>query len=133
MFPLLYRLARAVSNPKQIWIAFPVEQRISDDYDRTPGTPDYALVNSRAGTALRHFWLLPLSVRLFHIPLVRHAMALRDLVIYGKFVNRPASHAFVYSNNAFGDTRGFLYYWGAVPFKTRVEERRGQVVELAST
>ena len=130
-FPLLYRLARTVAKPKQIWIAFPVEQKAGDGYDVNPRAPDYALLQAPAGTALRHPFLLPLSFRLFQVPIVRHATALRDLATHGKFVNRPTSLMDVYDFDAFGDTRGFLYFSGAQPFEAHRHNRRNLVLSLA--
>jgi hypothetical protein len=130
-FPILYRLARAVAKPRQIWIVFPVEQRGRDDHDSNPRGPNYALLRSPAAAALRYPLLLSLSFRLFQIPVVRNAAALRDLGIYGHFVNRPPSLMDFYDENAFGDTRGFLSYSLTEPFAKYVGLRRETVLSLA--
>src|SRR2546426_4601220 len=126
---LLYRLARTVANPKQIRIAHPVEQNVGDEIRER--SPDYALLHSPVATGLRYPFLLPLSFRVFQLPVVHYARALRDLAMYGKFANRPSGHSDVYDNNPFGDTRGFLYYSGAVPISKYAEDRRGLVLSLA--
>jgi len=131
-FPILYRLARAVAKPRQIWIVFPVEQRIRDDYDLNPNGPNYFVLHARAGAVLRYPLLLALSFRVFQFPVVRNATALRDLGIYGRFVNRPGSHMDVYDEDVFGDTRGFLAYSSAEPFSKSAAFRRETVLSLAS-
>jgi hypothetical protein len=131
-FPILYRLARAVAKPRQLWIVFPVEQRGRDDYDLNRGGPNYFVLHAPAGAALRHPLLLALSFRMFQLPVVRNATALRDLGIYGKFLNRPGSHMDVYGEDAFGDTRGFLAYASADPFSKYAASRRETVLSLAS-
>jgi hypothetical protein len=127
---ILYRLAHLVAAPKQIWIAFPVEPNIDDKIQKK--SPDYALLNSPIGVALRHPWLLPFSFQLFRLPLVRHARALRDLAMYGKFVTRPVTQLDMYDFDSYGDSRGFLYYSGAEPFSKAVDERRELVLSLAT-
>jgi hypothetical protein len=126
---MLYRLAHVIAAPRQTWITYPVEQNIGDNISKN--SPDYALMNSPVGTALRHPLLLPFSFRLFQLPLVHYATALRDLAIYGKFVTRPASHLDMYDVDAHGDTRQFLYYSDAEPFSKHVDLRRELILSLA--
>jgi len=131
-FPILYRLARAVAKPRQIWIVFPVEQRNRDDYDLNPNGPNYFVLHAPAGAALRHPLLLSLSFRLFQVPVVRNAAALRDLGIYRKFFNLRASLMDVYDEDAFGDTRGFLSYSSTEPLSKYAALRRETVLSLAN-
>lgn len=131
-FPILYRLARAVAKPRQLWIVFPAEQRGRDDYDLNARGPNYAVLHAPAGIALPYPLLLSLSFRLFQLPVVRDAAALHDLGVYGRFANRPGSHMDVYGEDAFGDTRGFLSYSTTEPFSKYAGFRRELVLSLAS-
>jgi len=126
---ILYRLAHLLAQPKQIWIAFPAEPNIGDSIDEK--SPDYALSHSPIGPALRHPWLLPFSFRLFQLPVVHYARALRDLGIYGRFVTRPVTQLDFYDINPFGDSSGFLYYSRAEPFRDYVTSRRELILALA--
>ena len=125
----LYRLAHVIGAPKQIWITFPAEHNIGDVIYKE--SPDYALQRSPIGIALRHPFLLPLSFRLFQIPLVRDARALSDLATYRAFLTRPASHLDIYDFDAHGDSRGFQYYTGAEPFSKYVALRRALILSHA--
>jgi hypothetical protein len=125
---ILYRLAQVIVAPKQIWIAFPAEPAIGDTIDNK--APDYALLRSPVGSALRHPWLLPVSFRFFQLPLVHYARALRDLAIYGNFVTRPVTQLDFYDINAFGDSNGFFYYSRVEPFREYVTARRELILAL---
>lgn len=126
---LLYRLARIFAKPKQIWIAYPVEQNIGDDISKN--SPDYALWHAPAGSTLHHPSLLPFSYQLYQISLIRHAAALRDLLFYGSYANRPLSLLDAYEINSSGDSRGFLYCARAESISKYADLRRELVLSLA--
>jgi hypothetical protein len=130
-YPMLYRLARLVARPKQIWIVYPVEPNMGDEVRK--GSPDYSMLQAPLGSALRWPLSLPLSFEFFDLPLVRHAGALRDAVVSGSFVHRPVSHADFVEFSSHGDSLGYGYY-NADPATIRrdVQLRREGVLSLAS-
>src|SRR6266540_1722607 len=82
-FPMLYRLARLVSKPREVWIAYPVEHNLGNGVRKN--SPDETLLRAPVASALRWPLLLPVSFEFFELPLVRHSAALRDALEYGKF------------------------------------------------
>lgn len=104
-YPLLYRLARMVARPKEIWVASPV----STSPVQGKGGIDDLLLRGPVGRALDFPWLLPLEYAYRDLALVRNAAAIRDWVVYRGFPNRAKSNLDLYEINRHGDTRSWLY------------------------
>jgi len=104
-YPLLYRFARVVARPKEIWIVSPV----STSPIQGEGSLDDLLLKGPVGRALKLPWLLPLEYAFRDLPLVRNAAAIRDWAVYRGFPNRAKSNLDLYEINRHGDTRSWLY------------------------
>lgn len=102
----LYRLARVVSRPRELWIVSPVSgppQAVRE------GTLDHKLIHGPVSAYGRVPLLLPASYAFHQVPIVRQAPALRDAALHGAFRNRPVTNLDLYDINASGDTLSFLY------------------------
>jgi hypothetical protein len=106
--PTLYRLARTVSKPHTLLLAWPEEVK-RPETGPGPRSPDYTLEHAPVGTAMAHPWLFPLERRVWDVPLVRDAAAFRDRLVFGQFKHVPVQGSDLYSMDAWGDTRSFYY------------------------
>jgi hypothetical protein len=103
-YPLVYRFARLVARPREIWIVTPASSSPAG-----PESLEVKLLGGPAGRALRFPALLPVELRVYDLPIVRHAAAMRDWFVHRWFANRPASNLDLYEINRHGDTRSLLY------------------------
>jgi hypothetical protein len=102
----LYRLARVVAQPREIWIVSPVS---GPALVIEPGSLDHQLERGPLARLLDSPALLGLSHRLHEVALVRHAPALRDRALHLAFARRPASNLDLYAIDAAGDTLSWVY------------------------
>jgi hypothetical protein len=108
--PKLYRLARTVSRPKNVFVVVPAEQKLREEIYE--GSPDFTLRNAPVGDALNHSWLLSLNRWLWSTPILRNAPATRDFAIYGQYRNLQAAVGMeVYALNEHGDRESYLMTW----------------------
>ncbi len=105
-YPLLYRYARLVARPKQIWVATPVSW--SPPQVRK-GSLDELLLMGPLGRHFEHPSVFAASFWFHEIPMVRHAAAMRDAVVHLKFAHRPITNLDIYQINPHGDTVSWLY------------------------
>ncbi|MEP7068150.1 MAG: hypothetical protein ABI789_02870 [Usitatibacter sp.] len=103
-YPLLYRFARMVCKPKEIWVVAPASTN--------PGQKDSLddiLLKGPVGHLLEWTPLLRLSFELHDIALARNAAAIRDFALNASFVHRPITNLDLYEIDPYGDTVSWLY------------------------
>ena len=108
--PKLYRLARTVNKPKNVFVVVPAEQKLAEEIYK--GSPDFTLRNAPVGEVINHPWLLSLNRYMWSAPLLRNAPGVRDIVLYGDFRNLQAAVGMeAYAVNAHGDRVSYLMTW----------------------
>jgi len=80
--PKLYRLARTVARPREVFVVAPPEQVLGDEI-RAP-SPDFALAHAPVGAVIGHPWLLEASKLAWSTPLLKSAAALREVAVFGR-------------------------------------------------
>ncbi len=105
--PKLYRLARTVSQPRELIIIMPTE--IKRPNLTPPRSPDYIMERAPIEPALRFPWLLPFSKVIWSQPLLRDSAAVRDQFLFGRLVNLPAQGSDLYTIDDLGDTLSFSF------------------------
>ena len=103
-YPLLYRLARMVCTPKEVWIVTPVSTNpVQKD------SLDESLLAGPVGQLLNRPLLLRYSFEFHDLALVRNAAAIRDFALNASFANRPITNLDLYRIDSHGDTVSWLY------------------------
>lgn len=107
-FPLIYRLIRTIAKPKSLLYLHPGSRGTGEQL--TPKTPEFIMQQAPVAKDLSsHQFYLSLAYTFRSQPLVTKASAIRDLVIYGKLVNRTSSHMDAYRINDHGDTISYIF------------------------
>jgi hypothetical protein len=104
--PKIYRLARTSGVPRSLIVVMPYGPVRNNSIRKD--SPDYILSQAPIGRAIAHPWFLPLDRMLWRIPIVRHATALRDLILHGKFVSLPQQGSDAVYTTEFGDTVAYM-------------------------
>jgi hypothetical protein len=105
-YPLLYRYARVIAKPKEIWVASPLSLSLPT---LEKGSLDAQLLRGPLGRHWDDPWMIRASFELHELPMVRYAAAIRDAAVHAKFAGRPISNLDLYEINAYGDTVSWLY------------------------
>jgi hypothetical protein len=110
-YPELYRLVRTVARPRSVVMIVCAATGPRSDQPRTeiPQTPVYYLSRAPAGSVLTSPRLLQASHRLWDLPPVRYAGALRDLIVFGSFQSLKGVGSDLYAVNENGDRISYLY------------------------
>jgi hypothetical protein len=110
-YPELYRLVRTVARPKSVVLIVCSAHAGRSDQPRAevPQTPVYYLSRAPVGSALNSPLRLEASRRLWNVPPVRYAAALRDLLVFGSFENLKGAGSDVYALDAHGDRISYTY------------------------
>lgn len=109
-FPLLYRLARTVAKPRLLLLVLPASARREDrPREEIKETPEYFLARAPVGRALRSEALLQASKRLWSVPVVRHATALREWLCFGSFRGLKGAGADLYPLAPGGSRVSYTY------------------------
>jgi hypothetical protein len=105
-YPILYRLARSVARPREVWLVAPVSV---PRRKTSPGTLDEQLLDGPIGRYDRIPGGIKLSREFHELPLIRFAPAIRDMVVYKPLLHRPATNLDIYHIDDHGDTVSWLY------------------------
>jgi len=125
-YALLYRYARLVAKPRQVWVVTPLSVA-SPQIGK--GTLDEQLLSGPAARYRDFPPLLWVSYRFFELPLVRHAAAVRDVAVYQRFASRPATNLDLYHINRHGDMVSWTYNVTQYPNAAGVRrDRRDEVL-----
>jgi hypothetical protein len=110
-YPELYRLVRTVARPKSVVLIVCSARAARSDQPRTevPQTPVYYLSRAPVGSVLTSPLRLEASRRIWNVPPIRYAAALRDLLVFGSFKNLKGAGSDVYALDAHGDRISFTY------------------------
>ncbi len=110
-YPELYRLVRTVARPRSVVMVVCAATGPRSDQPRTeiPQTPVYYLSRAPVGSVLTSPRLLQASRRLWDLPPVRSAAALRDLIVFGSFQSLKGVGSDLYAVNEYGDRISYLY------------------------
>ena len=110
-YPELYRLLRTVARPRSIVMIACAAGGPRSDQPRTeiPQTPVYYLAGAPVGSVLTSPRMLRASRRLWDLPPVRHAAALRDLLVFGSLHSPKGLGSDLYALNEHGDRVSYLY------------------------
>lgn len=104
-FPDLYRIARTVSKPKEIWIASSTQRKNPEGIEKH--TPDYLLNSAPISSTLESPHHLLFSRWAWKIPLIEKSGAFRDLIVFGRYKNLAQSGMDTYALAAYGDRMSY--------------------------
>ena len=107
--PKLYRLARTVAVPKNVFVILPAEHKLGEEIGDTG--PDGSLARAPVSEVLEQPWLLALKRRLQSVPFVRNAPAARDYVFHGDFRGVVRAMGGLYPLSAHGDRVSYRMTW----------------------
>ena len=124
--PKLYRLARTVSKPKNVFVIVPLEPKLVEKL--VPQSPDLILSQAPVSDVLYHPFLLSLNWFLRQTPPIRNSPAVRDLALYGDFHTLQGKIGMeAYHVDDFGDRISYLVTWKA----DDLPKARGQLEDAA--
>lgn len=104
-YPLVYRFARLVARPREIWVVSPVSTSPIQGRDSL----DALLLAGPLGRALKFPPLLKIEFAFRDLALFRNAAAIRDFGLHYAFPHAPSSNLDLYEITPYGDTRSWLY------------------------
>lgn len=103
----LYRFARLVSKPKNVFVVIPSEPKLREEDPN--GGPDLILHNAPVGGFMDYQWTLQANYDLWKLPIMRSIPGIRDLLLFGEYQNLPTNLGMdLYEVNAYGDRVNYV-------------------------
>lgn len=113
--PTIYKILNfilCVKKPKELYLVNPLGKEVEGG-EFNVNSPDFILKTSPAGNFVNNPFLLKLSYYFFYKSFLNDLMALKDKLIYGKYIHLQSGYLDVYSFSSHGDLQSYEVWFDA--------------------